>query len=73
MFGPKYTQMYIKLILQSVFLISSFGTPLAQKAPYLALHSSLIEPDSTVNYSYIVTNSIYSLLISSRCIPNGTH
>ena len=27
----------------------------------------------TVNYHYIVTNSINSLLIGSRCIPNGTH
>ena len=25
------------------------------------------------NYDYIVTNSINSLLISSRCIPNGAH
>ena len=27
----------------------------------------------TVNYDYIITNSINSLLIGSRCIPNGTH
>ena len=27
----------------------------------------------TVNYDYIVTNSINSLLIGSRCIPNGAH
>ena len=26
-----------------------------------------------VNYDYIITNSINSLLIGSRCIPNGTH
>ena len=26
-----------------------------------------------VNYDYIVTNSITSLLIWSRCIPNGAH
>ena len=25
------------------------------------------------NYAYIVTNSINSSLIGSRCIPNGTH
>ena len=25
------------------------------------------------NYDYIITNSINSLLIGSRCIPNGTH
>ena len=26
-----------------------------------------------VNYDYIVTNSIKSLLIGSRCIPDGAH
>ena len=25
------------------------------------------------NYDYIITNSINSLLIGSRCIPNGAH
>ena len=49
------------------------GTPLAQKASYLALHSYLFGPDGTVNYDYIVTTSIKSLLIGSRCIPNGAH
>ena len=34
------------------------------------LHSSLF---GTVNYDYIVTNSINYLLIGSRCIPNGAH
>ena len=38
----------------------------------LALHSSLFGPDGVVNFDYIVTNSINSLLIGSRCIPN-TH
>ena len=42
----------------TVFLISSYGTPLVQRASYLALHSSLF---GTVNYDYIVTNSINSL------------
>ena len=54
-----------------VFLISSYGAPLAQRASYLALHSSLFRPDDAVNYDYIITNSINSLLIGSRCIPNG--
>ena len=27
----------------------------------------------TVNYDYIVTNSIKSLVIVSRCIPNSTY
>ena len=56
-----------------VFLISSYGSPLAQRASYLALHSSLFGPDGAVNYDYIITNSINSLLIGSRCIPNGAH
>ena len=48
---------------------------IGQKASYmyLALHSSLFWPDDTVNYDYIVTNSINSLLFGSRCISNGTH
>ena len=57
--------------------MSSYGTPLAQRASYLALCSSLFEPDGTVtcNYNYIVTNSNNALLIGSRCIciPNGSH
>ena len=56
-----------------VFLIGSYDPPLAQRASYLVLHSSLFGPDGAVNYDYIVTNSINSLLIGSRCIPNGTH
>ena len=55
------------------FLISSYGAPFAQRASYLALHSSLFGPDGAINYDYIVTNSINSLLIGSRCIPNGAH
>ena len=58
-----------------MFLISSYGTPLAQRASYLALQSSLFGPDSTVDYDYIITNtnSINSLLIGSRGIPNLAH
>ena len=44
----------------AVFLISSYGAPLAQRASYLALHSSLFGPDGTVDNDYIVTNSINS-------------
>ena len=61
------------LVRTPVFLISSYGTPLAQRASYLVLHSSLFGPDGAVNYDYIVTNSINSLLIASRCIPNAAH
>ena len=67
-----YTYMYVHTYIP-VFLISSYGAPLAQRASYLALHSSLFGPDGAVNYDYIVTNSINSLLIGSRCIPNGAH
>ena len=56
-----------------MFLISLYGAPLAQSASYLALHSSLFGPDGAVSYDYVVTNSIKSLLIGSRCIPIGTH
>ena len=44
-----------------------------QRASYLVLHSSLFESDGAVNYDCIVTYSINSLLIGSRCISNGTH
>ena len=42
-------------------MISSYHAPLAQRASYLALHSSRFEPQDTVNYDYIVTNSIIFL------------
>ena len=48
--------------------MNSYG---AERTSYLALHSSLFGPDGAVNYDYIITNSISSLLIVSRCIPNG--
>ena len=51
----------------SVFLISLYDIPLAQRASYLALYCSLFGPDGAVHYDYIVTNS---LLIG---IPNPTH
>ena len=41
--------------IQYEFLISSYGSPLAQRASYLALHSSLFGPDDAVNYAYNVT------------------
>ena len=42
-------------------MIRSYHAPLAQRASYLALHSSRFEPQDTVNYDYIVTNSIIFL------------
>ena len=66
---PKVAFIY-SIVYISVFLISS---PLTQKASYLALYSSLFASNGTVNYDYIVTNSINSLLIGSKCNTNGTH
>ena len=57
----------------SVFLISLYGAPLAQRASYLALHSSLFEPDGAVNYDYIITNSIKSLLLGSQDVFPMAH
>ena len=57
----------------SVFLISLYGAPLIQRAFYLALHNCLFGPNGPANYDYIVTNSINSLLIGSRCIRNGAN
>ena len=54
------------IVYTSLFLISSYGAPLAQRTSYLALHSSLFGPDDAVNYDYSVTNSINSLLIVSN-------
>ena len=53
-----YIYMYVYTC-TSVLLISSYGAPLAQRASYLALHSSLWA-SGTVNYDHIVTNSINS-------------
>ena len=50
----------------SLFLISSYDPPLAQRASCSAQHSSLFGPDDAVNYSYIVTNSNNCLLIVNR-------
>ena len=59
-------------VCEPVFLISSYGAPLAHRAFYLAQHSSLFGPNGTINYyDCIVTSAINSLLISSKCIPNG--
>ena len=41
-----------------VFWIHICDTPLAQRASYLALHSSLFGPDGVVNYDNIATNTI---------------
>ena len=55
-----YVYRYSIYIWPSV-LISLYGTRLVQRASYLPLQSSLFGPDGTVNYDYIVTNSINSL------------
>ena len=58
------------LLRETVPVISSYGIPLAQRASYLALHSSLFGPDGTVDYDNIVTNSINSLFKLMLC--NGS-
>ena len=63
-----YSQLMIIDTFSIAFLISLYGAPLAQRASYLAQHSSLFGPDGAVNY---VTSSINSLLIGSKGIPNG--
>ena len=68
-----HRDIFFSIYLVPVFLISLYGAPLAQRASDLAQHSSLFEPDGTVNYDYIVTYSNNCLLIGSRCIPNGAH
>ena len=64
----------IKKCYTTVFLISSYGAQLAQRASYLALHCCLSGPDGTVNYHHIVANflligSIWPMLqtISKLC------
>ena len=44
---PKITaqvHVHVHVCVHSVFLISSYGAPLVQRASYLALHSSLFGP-----------------------------
>ena len=40
---------------------------------YIYIYQFSLWASGTVNYDYIVTNSINSLLIGSRCIHNGAH
>ena len=55
----------------AVFLITPYGTPLAQRASYLALHRSLIRP--VAQFIMIILSATALTLIGSRCIPNGAH
>ena len=41
--------------------------------PMSFLFGTALWASGTVNYDYIITNSINYLLIGSRCIPNGAH
>ena len=69
-----YTFVIICIYSISVFLISSYGAPLAQRKSFLFDTAQFsLWASGTVNYDYIVTNSIKALLIGSRCIPNGAH
>ena len=62
--GCLYISVFDKLIWCTIGL-KSLLICTAKFSPFL--------PDGTVNYDYIVTNSINALLISSRCLPNGIH
>ena len=55
-----------------MFLISLYGAPLAQRASYLALHSSLFGPVVQL-IMIILSLTALTLLIGSKCILNGTH
>ena len=57
----------------SVFLMSTYGTPLAQRAFYLAQLSSLFGPVAHMIMIILSLTALKSLVIGSRCIPNGTH
>ena len=51
-----------------------YGTPLAQIASYLALHSSLFGLDGAINYDCILSLTVLHvhvtlLLVGSRCVP----
>ena len=55
---------------RTVFLISLYGAPLAQRVSYLALQSSLFGPMvQVIMIIIIITNSINSLLIGSNVFP----
>ena len=56
-----------------VFLINLYGAPLAQRVFLFGTAQFSLWASGAVNYDYIVTNSINSLLIGSRCILNGVH
>ena len=49
----------------SVFLISSYGAPLAQRASYLAMHSFLFGPNGAVTHNVIMI--ILSLTVLTVC------
>ena len=56
-----------------MFLISLHGTTLTHRASYLAQHSSFFGPDRKLIMILSLYNSINSLLIGSKCIPNGIY
>ena len=55
---------------------SLFGTAaqlIGPKSFFFATAQFSLWHSSTVNYGYIVTSNINTLLIGSRCIPSGAH
>ena len=63
----------ILIVFITVFLISSYGTPLGQRTSYLALHSSLFGPVMQLIMIILSLTAINTLLFGSSCVPNGTH
>ena len=62
---------YGYIVWTAVFSISIYGAPLAHGASFLDTSQFSLQASGEVNYDYIVTNSIKSLLIGSRCFSNA--
>ena len=61
--GALFSYVYTIFVHSAVFLTSLYDVPLAQRASYLALHSSLILASGAVSCDYIVTDSINAFSI----------
>ena len=69
---PIYTSIALTLTSTSVFDKLIWRT-IGPKSFLFGTVQFSLWASGTVNYDYVVTNSINSLLIGSRCIPNGAH
>ena len=64
---------YLKSVITTIYVCSIYQLIWYIIAPKSFLFGTAQFSLCTRWHSYIVTNSINSLLIGSRCIPNGTH